>query len=176
MSDFFNLHDDSPLRRILYLGAILLICVPLLQVGSQLWPLRLGSIQWRFGAANALSSVLLLPFIGLSTLFAVSRVLESRGVSRAVGGIAAFLAIGLLGSLVVFFFDASELKAIVNSQMLATFKSTTLRVGSVSTLFFFAFAVLAQAGFSSPRKADAGRKSGKQEEDVGLIVGQQAER
>jgi hypothetical protein len=97
-------------------------------------------------------------------------------VSRAVGGIAVFLAIGLLGSLVVFFFDASELKAIVNSQMLATFKSTTLRVGSVSTLFFFAFAVLAQAGFSSPRKTDAGRKSGKQEEDVGLIVGHQAER
>ena len=89
MSDFLNLHDDSPLRRVLYLAAILLIGVPCLQAGSQLWPLQLGNIQWRFGAANALSSVLLLPFLGLSTLLAVSRALESRGVSRVVGGIAA---------------------------------------------------------------------------------------
>jgi len=171
MTDFLNLHDDSPLRRVLYLGAILLIGVPFLQAGSQLWPLQLGNIQWRFGAANALSSVSLLPFLGLSMLFALSRALESRGVSRVVGAIAAFLALGLLGSLVIFFFDASELKAIVNSQMLAAFKSTTLRVGSISALFFFAFTLLAQAGFSSPRKGVTGRKSEKEEEGVGLIVG-----
>lgn len=173
MSDFLNLHDDSPLRRVLYLAAILLIGVPCLQAGSQLWPLQLGNIQWRFGAANALSSVLLLPFLGLSTLLAVSRALESRGVSRVVGGIAAFLALGLLGLLVIFVSDASDLKAIVNSQMLAAFTTTTVRVGSISALFFLAFAVLAHAGFSSPvRKAAAGRKSGeKAEEGIGLIVG-----
>jgi hypothetical protein len=170
MSDSLNLHNDSALRRVLFLGAILLVGVPFLQAGSQLWPLQLGNIQWRFGVANALSSVLLLPFLGLMTLFAVSRALDSRGVSRVVGGIAAFLAIGLLGSLVVFYVDASELRAIVNSQQLATFESTTLRVEVISALFFLAFAVLAHAGFSAPQKASVGRKSEK-EESVGLIVG-----
>lgn len=173
MSDFLNLPDDAPLRRILYFGAVLLIGVPFLQAGSQLWPLQLGNIQWRFGAANALSSVLLLPFLGLSMLFAISRPLESRWVSRVVGGISAVLTLGLLGSLVIFFSDASELKAIVNSQMLATFKTTTLRVGAVTSLFLVAFAVLAHAGFSSPaRKSVSGKKAEKAADDsVGLIVG-----
>ena len=170
MSDSLNLHNDSPLRRLLYLGAILLVGVPLLQAGSQLWPLQLGNIQWRFAVANALSSVLLLPFIGLLTLFAVSRAIDSRGVSRMVGGIAAFLSIGIVGSLVVFYFDASELRAIVNSQQLATFTSTTLKVEVISALFSLAFAVLALAGFSAPQNAVAGRKSEK-EESIGLIVG-----
>ncbi len=178
MSDFLNLHDDSPLRRVLYLGAILLIGIPFIQAGSQLWPLQLGNIQWRFGSANALSSVLLLPFLGLSMLFLLSRALESTTLSRVVGGVSSLLAIGLLGSLVIFFSDASELRAIVNSQMLATFKTTTLRVGTVTALFLIAFAVLAQAGFSSPaRKAAPGRKAEKKsekptDEGVGLIVGQ----
>jgi hypothetical protein len=173
MSGFLNLHDDSSPRRVLYLGAILLIGVPIIQAGSQLWPLQLDNIQWRFGAANALSSVLLLPFLGFSMLFAISRVLDRRGIARLVGAFAALFALGTLGSLVVFFSDASELKAIVNSQMLATFKTTTLRVGTITTLFLVAFAVLAQAGFSSPvRKASATRKGEKQADDgIGLIVG-----
>ena len=173
MADSPNLHDDASLRRVLYLGAILLIAVPFIQATSQLWPLQLSNIQWRFGAANALSSVLLLPFLGLSLLFAMARVLESRGISRLVGAVAAIFAIGMLGSLVVFYSDSSELKAIVNSQMLATFKTTTLRVGTVSALFLIAFVMLAQAGFSSPvRRAPAARKGEKSADDgVGLIVG-----
>ncbi len=174
MSDFLNLHDDSPLRRVLYVGALLLIVVPFLQAGSQLLPLQVANIQWRFSAANALSSVLLLPFLGLSLLFAVSRAIESRGVSRVVGAFASILAVALLGSLVIFFSDASELRAIVNSQMLANFQTTTLRVGAVSTMFLVAFAVLAQAGFSSPVRATlVGKKADKKtDEKVGLIVGQ----
>jgi hypothetical protein len=175
---FLNLHNDSSPRRVLYLGAILLIGVPIIQAGSQLWPLQLGNIQWRFGAANALSSVLLLPFLGFSMLFLLSRALESKTLSRMVGGGSSLLALGLLGSLVLFISDAGELRAIVNSQMLATFTATTLRVGSVATLFLIAFAVLAQAGFSEPARTLArGRRVEKKSEQqadkgVGLIVGQ----
>jgi len=174
MSDFLDLHDDSSVRRVLYLGAILLVAVPFVQAGSQLWPLQLSNIQWRFGAANALSSVLLLPYLGLSLLILMSRALDSRALARTVGVISVALTFGLLGSLALFALDALELKKIVNSAMMNTFNTTALRVGLVTTLFLVAFALMAIAGFTAPRKGSAAptKKGEKQaEEGVGLIVG-----
>ena len=121
MSDFLDLHDDPSVRRVLYLGAILLVAVPFLQAGSQLWPLQLSNIQWRFGAANALSSVLLLPYLGLSLLVLMSRALDSRVLARTVGVISAVFALGLLGSIALFALDALQLKKIVNSAMMERF-------------------------------------------------------
>jgi hypothetical protein len=174
MSDILDLHDDPSVRRVLYLGAILLVAVPFLQAGSQLWPLQLDNIQWRFGAANALSSVLLLPYLGLSLLVLLSRTLDSRGLARTVGTIGAVLTLGLLGSLALFALDALQLKKIVNSAMMNTFNTTAVRVGVVTTLFLMAFALLTVASFKAPRKGSASpaKKGSKQaEEGVGLIVG-----
>lgn len=174
MSDFLDLHDDPSVRRVLYLGAILLVAVPFLQAGSQLWPLQLGNIQWRFGAANALSSVLLLPYLGLSVLVLLSRALDSRLLARSVGAVAAIFAVGLLGSLALFALDALQLKKIVNSAMMNTFNTTAVRVGLVTTMFLVAFALMALACFKAPRRGNtASAKKGekKAEEGIGLIVG-----
>ncbi len=174
MSDFFDLHDDPSVRRVLYLAALLLIAVPFLQAGSQLWPLQLSNIQWRFGAANALSSVLLLPYLGLSLLVLMSRALDSRALARTVGVLSGFLALGLLVSMLLFVLDALQLKKIVNSSMMNTFNTTSIRVGLVTALFLVAFALLALASFKAPRSAkSAPAKKGvkKTEEGGGLIVG-----
>jgi hypothetical protein len=174
MSDFLDLHDDPSVRRVLYLGATLLVAVPFLQAGSQLWPLQLSNIQWRFGAANALSSVLLLPFLGMSLLVLMSRALDSRALARTVGVIATLFTLGLLGSLALFALDALQLKKIVNSAMMNTFNTTAVRVGLVTTLFLVAFALMALACFKTPRgnsAASAKKGDKKAEEGVGLIVG-----
>ena len=174
MSDILDLHDDPTVRRVLYLGAFLLVVVPFLQAGSQLWPLQLSNIQWRFGAANALSSVLLLPYLGLSGLVLMSRALESRALARTVGAIAIVLTVGLLGSLALFALDALQLKKIVNSAMMNTFNTTAVRVGLVTVLFALAFALMALACFKAPRRGGSAqvKKGEKQaEEGVGLIVG-----
>jgi hypothetical protein len=174
MSAFFDLHADPSLRRVLYLAAVLLIAVPFLQVGSQLWPLQLGNIQWRFGAANALSSVLLLPYVGLSLLILIARVYDSRGLSLTVGGLSVTLAVGLLASMLLFVLDALQLRTIVNSAMMKSFNTTTVRVGLVTTSFFVAFVVMAFAAFKSPRRGASRvpQKSDKQaDEGLGLIVG-----
>jgi hypothetical protein len=181
MADFFDLHDDPSARRILYIGAILLIAVPFLQALSQIWPLQLSNIQWRFGAANALSSILLLPYFGLLVLLLMSRALESRSLARLVGLLSALLTLGLMASLTLFVLDAQELKAIVSSQMLAAFNNTTVRVGLVTALFTVAFAYLTIVSFKSPtssgasarRPARAPRTTAAKDsdEDMGLIVG-----
>jgi hypothetical protein len=174
MSDFLDLHDDPTVRRILYVGAVLLLAVPLMQAGSQLWPLRLGNIQWRFGAANALSSVLLLPYLGLSILVLMSRALDNRALARTVGTISAVLTVGLLGSVALFALDALQLRKIVTSAMMNSFNTTAIRVGLVTVLFVLAFALMAQACFKAPRgghAAQAKKGEKKAEEGLGLIVG-----
>lgn len=184
MSEFFDLHDDPSLRRVLFLGAVLLILVPLLQAGAQLYPLQLSNIQWRFQAANALSAVLLLPFLGLSLLLLMSRALESRSMARAAAILASVFAAGLAASFVVFILDALQLKTIVSTAMESQFKASAARVAIVTAMFVVAYLMVALAGFSTPRtssrtaaRSEAPRRSREPapeepgDESPGLIVG-----
>jgi hypothetical protein len=174
--EFFE--DDAPARRLTYLCGLLLVVVPFVQVGVQLWPLRLDNIQWRFGAANALSSVLLLPYLGLSLAALLARMTGSRGVGIAVGAVASVFTLGLVASLGLFVLDAQELKAIVQDQAMQSFEGTTLRVMTVTALFVVAFAMLAVVAFLARGSGGAIRATGRskgspsREEGVGLIVGQ----
>lgn len=176
MSVIPDLYDDPSLRRVLVTSGVLLILIPLIQVGIQIWPLQLGNIQWRFAAANALSGGILLPsYLGLVLLLTIGRRLEQKGLQLTVGIVSVLFLLGLGVSMALFVLDASQLKAIVNSQMEAAFRNTALRVTAVSGLFFLAHAVLAWASFRAPKAAaaTASRSSSKSaDEDVGLIVGQ----
>ena len=177
MSDFLDLHDDSVSRRVLFVVALLMIAVPLVQSLTQIWPLQLSNIQWRFGAANALSSILLLPFLGLSLLLVMARGLERTALARAVGAASALFTLGLLPCIAVFVLDAQELKTIMSTQMSAQFTNTTIRVGLVSTLFMVAYGILTVFGFSAmPGGSSRGGKrafsKGEASDDApGLIVG-----
>jgi hypothetical protein len=156
MSEFLDLHDDAPFRRVLFIGAVLLLVVPFVQAGSQLWPLLPGNIQWRFGAANALSAVLILPFVGLLILLMISRSMENSSLGKTVGVLSGLITAALVGSFVVFMLDALQLKTIVSTQMEAQFKSTSVRVGLVTAMFSVSFFMVALAGFKAPRNP-AGR-------------------
>lgn len=174
MSVIPDLNDDPSLRRVLLTAAFLLILVPAIQLGIEIWPLQLTNIQWRFRVASALSNGMLLPsFLGLSLLLTLGRRLESTALQRVVAVLATLFVIGLGASLVLFGLDAMQLKAIVSTQMEAAFRNTAIRVGLVSGIFLLANMLLAWAGFQRPvsasRKLD--RKGG--EERVGLLVGQE---
>ena len=174
MSDSFRLTDNAPSRRLLYTGALLLIVIPFLQAGQQLWPLQLSDIRWRFGAANALSSVLLLPFLGLMIVTLTARATENKRVSGAVGIVAALFVIGLVGSLFLFALDALQLKSIVTSQMMNPFQTTSLRVVLVTLVFMASFSMLMVSAFKNSRGDTPNAKKGAKnaEEGLGLIVGQ----
>lgn len=177
MSDPLHLEDDLPARRLAYLGAWLLILVPFVQAGQQLWPLQLGNIRWRYGAANALSSILLLPFLGMLLLGLIARAVNDRLTSRLVGVMAGVFAVGLLGSAVLFALDAQQLKAVITTQMADAFMVTTIRVLIISTIFAVAFgAVLVVAFTGGARGSSAPRRAPSREADgYGLIMRQERE-
>jgi hypothetical protein len=175
MSDLYTLQEDSWARRLVYLVAFLLIVIPFVQAGSQVWPLQLSNITWRFGAANAFSSVLLLPFLGLGTLLYLARATESRGLSMLVGVLSTIFSVALLGSLVLFALDALQLKPVVSTQMENAFRTTSFRVFVVTLIFVVSFPVLAMAGFRTPRPNSPApaRRSEKKTDAPGLIVGRE---
>ncbi len=182
MSELFRLEDDASARRILVVGALLLVAVPLVQVGTQLWPIQISSIQWRFGAANALSAVLLLPFLGAMLLYLTARATSSRALSAFAGALAALFALGLAAGTVLFVLDALQLKTVVQSRAMAQFMTTLFRVTGLNALFTIAYGMLAFAAFRAPKAArlparPTSNASGlvaprKNEDAVTLIVGQ----
>jgi hypothetical protein len=170
---FFSLEDDAPARRLLYTMAVLMVLMPVLTAGQALWPLQLWNIRWRFDAASALSSILLLPFLGLSLMVLISRVTEDKNVPRVVGAISAILVIGLLGSLVLFALDALQLRTVVPTAQEQTFQKISIRVVVSTILFTVGFSLLMITAFKSSRTAAAIlRKGAKAEANSGLIVGQ----
>ena len=175
----FNLDDDAPARRLAYLSAFLLIFIPALQTLTAIWPLQLGNIQWRFGAAGQLSNLLIFPFLGLALMAMISRATEARGISKAIGIIAAIVTLALAASLVMFALDALQLKAIVASRAMQQFQMAIVRVGIITTTFLVLFAILAMTALRPPRGAapapvrGAKRKGNVPDESPTLVVGQE---
>ena len=179
MTDLLDFVDDAPVRRLLLILALLLIAIPFLQAGAQIWPFQPNNIRWRYDAATVLSGNLMLPFLGLSLLAILARLLESRGLGLFLGGVGLLLTVGLIASVVVFVLDALQLNTIVSSQMAQAFRNTSARVLVTSGLFAIGSLFVALAGLGAgagqtrvapaqePRRASS-RKSGR---DDRLIVG-----
>jgi len=176
MTELLDLAEDSHARRLLLLAAILMIVMPLFQVGLQIWPLQLTNMQWRYQAAGSLVGALMLPFLGLTAAALIGRGLENRALTLTVGVIAGLFTLGLGASLVVYALDAQQLQAIVTSAMAKPFKMMTIRVAGVAGMFLVGFAYLTLVCFIRGKAVTApSRRSGKAaaegDEDVGLIVG-----
>lgn len=160
MSDFLDIHDDDATRRLLITAALLMIAIPFIQVGAQIWPLRPRDIRWRFDAASNLTSVLIMPFLGMSLLRLIGKATESRALSLTVTILSGLMTAALVASVIVFALDAIQLKTIVTSQMLTAFQMTSVRVGLVATLFALAYLILAISGTRNrARRAAASRRS-----------------
>jgi len=83
--------------------------------------------------------------------------------------------IGMLGSLVLFALDATQLKAIVSTAQEEKFESASVRTVISTLMFTVAFFILMITAFKSSRVYNAPVKRGTTkvaDESVGLIVGQ----
>ncbi|HEX9729102.1 MAG TPA: hypothetical protein VGA37_11405 [Gemmatimonadales bacterium] len=75
-----------------YFFGALLILLPLIDLGANVWPLRFGDVQWRYGTAGLFAGFLLTPLIGMMIVVGTAAVMEHRHVIRIlsfVNGVAA---------------------------------------------------------------------------------------
>jgi hypothetical protein len=110
--------------------ALLLVAVPVFDLFANVWPLRPGSLHWRFGTSGLLSGFLLTPLLGLALLTVVAAFRARRATLLALtlaNGLGALLLFALVPLFILDFlqlrgtvppvekalFDASGVKAVV---------------------------------------------------------------
>ncbi len=153
------------------LAGLMLLFIPCVQTFSQLWPFQVTNIQWRFRAAEMLSALGLLSFLGFAIMGAVGRISGQRRFERIVGWATALITVLLIAAFGLFVLDAIQLKSIVPSRAMDGFIQSCFRVGVVAVILTAAYAYIATIFIRGlPSRAGAA-KVGESSERIGLIVG-----
>lgn len=79
-----------------YVLVALLWFIPLIDFVGNVWPLRPGDTQWRFGSEGLLAGFLLTPFLGLALAAALAAWRENAGTMRFLGWMAGLAALALI--------------------------------------------------------------------------------
>jgi hypothetical protein len=94
-----------------YAIALLLIAFPLGDLAVNVWPFRLGLVEWRFGTVGLLSGFVLTPLLGIVGLVVVATALEQQRVLRVVAIVNLVAAVATLVILVVFGLDWIQMRS-----------------------------------------------------------------
>ena len=148
-----------------YSVALLLAISSLLDLGSRLWPLQLGSQDWRFGAMGILFNSLVTPLLGLGLAIAAAYLARHRATLAACSGlalvVAAIATIGLVAFVLAGVAVAAKADAAVRPTVsVATWKTVVLALAIIPSA-----ALLGLGGM----RARQGEVSNHQD---GLVVGQ----
>jgi len=88
-----------------YFFAFLLIVFPVGDLVVNVWPPRIGELQWRYGTLGLLSGFWLTPLFGVAFLVACAAALEHRGMFRLLSILSIAVAVLLAALLVLFILD-----------------------------------------------------------------------
>jgi chromate transport protein ChrA len=122
-----------------YAVALLLIVFPLGDLFVNLWPIRLGDVDWRFGTVGLLAGFVLTPLLGVVALVVVAAALDHPAVLRAVSGLNLAVAVATLAMLVLFTLDWIQMRATAQPEIrpnmdVGTLKAMVKHVFSAATL------------------------------------------
>lgn len=92
----------------LFLGIAMIL--PILDLLVSVYPIRLGTVVWRFGAVGLLSSAIGAPLLVLFFIFALAVISGDRRVITAVAIVAAIIALLLVAGTGSFALDALQMK------------------------------------------------------------------
>ncbi len=146
------METNKSLQRAGYLLAFLLILIPLVDMTTSVWPIRLGEERWRYGALGTLSNVTLVPLLGLLIVLTIAVMADHRRTRMVVGWICAAFAVVLAAMCVLFMLDYFQTRTIVRPQF-----QTPMEVATTTALLKYfvtilTLALLSRAGLSGPRK------------------------
>jgi hypothetical protein len=112
-----------------YAVALLMVVFPVVDFITNVWPLQVDSVPWRYGAVGLFSGFLLTPFLGVVMIGALAGALEHRVVLRALGVIAVLAAVLSIAAVVLFTLDVLQLRGNVEEDARSGFD-----VGAVKAL------------------------------------------
>lgn len=154
---------------VFYAMTVLMITLPLLETLLTVWPVRLGDVAWRFGAAGLFSRALMTPLLGLTLLTVLALVLAHRKAMMTTAVLALLGALVLVVADVLFVLDALQMRAQVRAEARTAFDLASLLAFFKISTSFVVTAVLALAAWKvarGTRKAARGEPGG-----AGILVG-----
>jgi hypothetical protein len=159
----------SALAGPLYAVAIMLMVVPILEVGSQLgWTASPSTLNWRTGAVGLLSGALLTPTFGLVVGVVTASVFQHRWIQRLLIALTAFSAIGCVVLLLTFALDSLQLRPTVTEAMRRAYTVAMLRAFVNLAVTIVVLAIVCVGAFKARASGPAGR--GRTPQDS-LLVG-----
>lgn len=145
---------NRPLIATAYLVALGLILVPMAETVLSVWPLQVGTVSWRFGAAGMFSRGLLTSLLGLVLAGGMAFNAGHRRVLRMLAVLCGVASIGFLGGAALLTLDAAQLRANVNPDA-----KTGYNLAALSALLkflhgFLVTALMAWGGWVASRRGE----------------------
>jgi hypothetical protein len=106
--------SGAPFRKIssaLYLVAVLLVLVPLVDFATSVVPYLPGSAKWRFASVSLFSGFLLTPLLGFAMMMWVASVMQHRRVIKLLAILSLLGCLALIGACGILALDVIELRA-----------------------------------------------------------------
>jgi len=90
-----------------------MVALPLADLASNVWPPRLGQVEWRFGTLGLMAGFLLTPVLGVFMIAASAALLDHRVVQRILAILNIVAAITMIGLMVIFALDWLQFRATI---------------------------------------------------------------
>jgi hypothetical protein len=130
-----------------YLFFGIAMILPVLDLLVSVYPIRLGTVVWRFGAVGLLSSAIGAPLLVLFFIFALALFLGDRRVIITVGVVASLIALLLVAGAGSFALDALQMKRRVQEAAQQRFMMASMQAMLKLILEGISAIVLAIAAF-----------------------------
>ena len=168
--------SGAPLRARLwlpsvYLLALLLVAVPIIETVAGGWPPRPGEVSWRFGTLGIFASFLGTLFLGIFIGAVTAHLLGHRPVVRALGIVSVALATILAVALAGFILDYIQLRRMVRPELTGKFDVESLKASTTALTAIAAGYLLGSGGLRSSRPPEPGEKTHRRTKGEGLVVG-----
>lgn len=163
-----------------YFVGFLMFATPALDFLTNVWPFRVGDVQWRYGAAGIFAGFLLTPVFGILFALGAAVVLKHRMVIRVLSVLNLVAAVLLLVLIVFFALDVVQVRSTIPDDAVAEARSM-FRIGAVKAAIKFGTVALALAwlgisGIRASRRRESGSRSRKSGgKDVPLVRSAEAQ-
>ena len=153
-----------------YFVAFLLVATPALDFLTNIWPLHLSNVQWRYGSVGLLAGFLLTPLFGIMFALGAALVLRHRLVLRVVSYLNLVSAVLILVLVGLFALDVLEVRATVPEEARAMFRTGAAKAAVKYVTMAGALGWLGIAGVRATRSwVTISRTGGKPSSDVPLV-------
>ena len=152
-----------------YFVAFLLVATPALDFLANVWPLRPGEVQWRYGSVALFTGFMLTPLFGVMFALGAATVLRHRLVLRVLSFVNVILAPLILVLIVLFALDVFQVRGTVPEEGRSMFDTGSAKAVVKYVTMAVALAWLGIAGIRATRPVAKGKGKHGVSGDVPLI-------